>query len=332
MSSLAEKRNHLHKEAKAFLALTDKAKIPLYKLPIADARTASLALVQIDGTEVPVDGSIRELTIPVPHYQDGIPVTVYRPSSCSDNPAILIYFHGGGFMIGTRQSVDSTCRIIANNANCVVVNVEYRLAPEFKHPASIQDGVAVTRWILGNKNSVGGGEHSIVGVSGDSAGGTISSNICHEVFDLDFQVLIYPAVDMVTMYPCRTEFMDGFMLDMETAAWFREGTYTRPEDMHNISTLKRDMASFKKQPPCLMIIADSDILRDEGLAYAEKLKRAGCHVETLLVNGMVHGFYTFPTLFKETCANAHKRTVEFIQERVHQARKTTKGKAPAGRL
>ncbi|XP_077988207.1 ethyl acetate hydrolase-like [Glandiceps talaboti] len=329
MSSLAEKRKHLHKEAKALLALTDKAKAPLLKLQISDVRRANLALVAIDGTKVTLDGSIRELTVPIDLSTDGIPVTVYRPSSCSDNPAILIYFHGGGFMIGSRQSVDSTCRIIAKDANCVVVNVEYRLAPEFKYPASIQDGVAVTRWILGNKNLVGGGKHSIVGVSGGSAGGTIAANICHEVLDLDFQILIYPVLDMLTEYPSHTAFGEGFALNNGTMEWIKKFTFTRPEDILNISVLKRDMESFKKQPPCLMIIADSDILCDECLAYAEKLKRAGCHVETLLLNGMIHGFYALPTLFKETCAHAHRRTTEFIKERVRQE---TKKQMPTGRL
>ncbi|XP_070538681.1 ethyl acetate hydrolase-like [Ptychodera flava] len=333
MASIAEKRKHLHKEARVLLELIDKAgRPPLHKLPVKDARKATKAMNRLDGTDATLDGTAKEFAVPVSYNSEGVPITVYRPFSCPTNPAIWIYFHGGGFVIGDRAGSDATCKIIASKANCIVVNVEYRLAPEFKYPACIEDGVAVTRWIMENKQLVGAGSQSIVGVGGDSAGGTISANICHEVPGVDFQVLIYPAVDMTTMYPSRRDFSEGFMLEVETALWFHKHAFKRSDDMRAISAFNRDMISFRKQPPCLMIISDSDVLRDEGVAYAEKLRRANRHVEVMMINGMIHGFYTFPTLFKETCERAYKRTVEFIKAQEDKAGQSNRMAPPAGRL
>ncbi|XP_077991480.1 ethyl acetate hydrolase-like [Glandiceps talaboti] len=328
MASREDNRKPLHPEAKAFLDLlgTDPG-LPTDDKTVAEARREFDALTELDGTQVSFDGTIRELNIPVPHYEDGVMVTIYQPTGYHSNPAIWVYFHGGGYVFGSRHTVDAPCKIISSQAKFIIVNVEYRLAPEFKFPANIEDGVAVLRWVSENRMTVGGSDKSIIGVGGDSAGGMIAANVCQELSEaniVDFQVLIYPATDdTLNVLPSELEFATGYFLEAATRKWVFKQLFANPEDMLKASLLNRSVDTCKKQPPCLMIISEYDILRDEGLAYAEKLKQAGCHVEVLLMEKMVHVFYIYPTLFKTSCEKAYKRTIEFIEARVKEASEDT---------
>ncbi|XP_077991632.1 ethyl acetate hydrolase-like [Glandiceps talaboti] len=324
MVSLVDKRKSLHPEASRWLELLDEhSGTPTHQKTVAEARRDNDAAIDVDGTKVSFDGIIREINIPVPHLKGGIMITIYRLHSCHSNPALWVYFHGGGYVLGGRHSVDAMCRMIASQSNIIIINVEYRLAPEFKFPANIEDGVAVLRWVSENRMTVGGSDKSIIGVGGDSAGGMIAANVCHELSEaktVDFQVLMYPATDFQKIEPTSSElaFDTGFLLEAETREWFYKQFFERQEDRLKASVLKRDVNSLKRQPPCLMVICECDMLRDEGLAYAEKLKQAGRHVEVLLMEKMIHAFYVYPTIFKSSCQKAYKKTIEFIEARVKE--------------
>ncbi|XP_077988209.1 ethyl acetate hydrolase-like [Glandiceps talaboti] len=290
---------------------------PYSELGVEGARASSRKSKKFLAGEVDFDGEIRNVNVPVPDFEEGIPVRIYNPTGLSENPPIFIYFHGGGGVVGSRDGVDTLCRRISSQGSFVIVNVEYRMAPEYTYPVYGNDAINVTKWVMQNKSTVGGGEQSIVGVGGDSHGGNTAVIASHEVKGLDYQVLIYPCVDFNQTYPSHTEFAAGPILDKPIINWFMDNLFTNKEDRSDKfgSCIFRDQSSFVDQPPSLMIIAECDPLRDEGFAYAEKLKSAGVPVETLLMKGTVHAYFSLPALFKDTCKTSYDKVVQFIQSR-----------------
>ncbi|XP_077988208.1 ethyl acetate hydrolase-like [Glandiceps talaboti] len=281
---------------------------------VEQAREGSLQTARVFGGEVNYDGDIKDIIVPVPHLEEGIPVRLYNPNGCPDNAPILIYFHGGGGCVGSRQTVDTLCRSISKLGLYIVVNVEYRLAPEHQYPEYTKDAISVTKWVMQNKSKIGGGEQSIVGVGGDSHGGNVSTITCHEVKGLDYQVLIYPSVDLSFSYPSHEEFKTGYLIEKAACEWFMNNLCRSWSDRIDPygSCIFRDQSSFDSQPPCLLIITECDPLRDEGLAYGEKLKAAGVRVEVLFLKGTIHAFFHLPAFFKDTCKKSYDKVVEFI--------------------
>ncbi|XP_002738133.1 ethyl acetate hydrolase-like [Saccoglossus kowalevskii] len=314
-------------ESKAFIDIVEEAtrtgrRKPYHELEIAEAREASLQTAKKFGGSYEFIGNIKNINVPVPHLQDGIEVRIYQPHGCQDNPPVWIYFHGGGGCVGSRDTVDTVCRSISSQGKFVVANVEYRLGPEHPYPAYIHDATSVTKWIMQNKVEIGGGEQSIVGVGGDSHGGNVATTVCHEVKGLDYQVLIFPSVDLSFSYPSHKELSTGYLLESVTCEWFMDRLCTTPAHRFETfgSCIRREDSSFIGQPPCFLLITECDLLRDEGLAYGEKLKAAGVFVETLFLKGTVHAFFHLPDFFKKTCKISYDKIVEFIQS---QAAKTT---------
>ncbi|XP_070538339.1 ethyl acetate hydrolase-like [Ptychodera flava] len=314
--------HRLSEESERFLQLREQAirsglSKPYNELSVDEARAASLKTAKTFGGDFEFVGHIRDMVVPVQHLEEGVPVRIYKPAALPHNPAVWIYFHGGGDVVGSRDTVDTLCRTISSQGPFLIVNVGYRLAPEHPGPAYAEDAINVTKWVLQNKVSIGAGARSIVGVGGDSHGGNISTILCHEVKGLDYQVLIYPAVDLTQSYPSHTEFREGFILDQTLVEWFMNLSFRTVEDRKGsfVSCIWRDDSSFVGQPPCLIIVTECDPLRDEGLAYAEKLKSAGVPVEVLLMEGTVHAYFHLPGLFKESCRRSYDKVVEFIRSR-----------------
>ena len=227
-----------------------------------------------------------------------IAVRLYRAlgSAAGERLPALVYFHGGGWTIGDLDTHDVVCREFANLARCAVVSVDYRLAPEHRFPAAVEDAVAATRWVAAHADALGLDPRRLA-VGGDSAGGNLATVVALVFRDargprLAMQVLLYPATDMACDAASQLRFAEGHLLTRDAILWFR-GNYLRgPEDESDwrASPLKaRDLAGL---PPAHIVTAGFDPLVDEGRAYADRLQAAGVPVTYECFEGMIHGFVT----------------------------------------
>ena len=233
---------------------------------------------------------VRDLTIPTP---DGpVPARVYVPRGDAPFP-VVVYFHGGGWVIGSIETHDGSCREIANRAGAVVVSVDYRLAPEHTFPAAPDDCYAATRWVAEHAPEFGG-DPSRLAVAGDSAGGNLAAVVALMARDrggppLRFQLLVYPAVDARMTSASIEENATGYFLTKDDMEWFY-GHYGAPDptDWRVSPLLAPDHSGL---PPAFVITAEYDPLRDEGEAYAKKLDEAGVPVTLRRYDGQIHGFF-----------------------------------------
>ncbi|MDQ1375382.1 MAG: acetyl esterase, partial [Actinomycetota bacterium] len=219
-----------------------------------------------------------------------------RPSDRRPLP-VLVFFHGGGFVIGDLDTHDQVCRQLANGSHAIVVAVDYRLAPEHPYPAAPDDCFAATTWIHEHATELGG-DPTRMAVAGDSAGGNLAAVVAQEARDkggppLKAQILIYPATDLSMQHPSITENGEGYLLTKEGMDWFM-GHYAPDVDDVRCSPLAAvDLSGL---PPALVITAEFDPLRDEGEAYAAHLREAGVPVVLSRYDGMIHGFFQLGVL------------------------------------
>lgn len=225
-----------------------------------------------------------------------IPLRLYRGIGADESqlqPA-LVFFHGGGWVIGDLESHDQVCRALANAASCIVVAVDYRLAPEHKFPAAVDDAIAATRWIAGNAQSLGI-DAARLAVGGDSAGGNLAAVVALDASDqggppLAFQLLVYPATDMQMSRPSHARHAGQLPLRRATMHWF-VGHYLRgPGDEADWRASPLRAPSFRSLPAALVVTAGFDPLGDEGEAYARALSDAGVPVTHQRFDGQIHGF------------------------------------------
>ena len=240
--------------------------------------------------------AVRDISAPGPGGD--ISIRLYRPigSTEADRLGCLVYMHGGGWTIGSVESYDGLCRTIANRAGVAVASIEYRLGPEHRYPAAVDDCWAATKWIAANAASLGI-DAARLAVGGDSAGGNLAAIVTLLARDsggpaLKHQALIYPAVDARMTAASIDENAKGFLLTKADMIWFY-GHYVGdqkvdPTDWH-ISPLLH--ARHDGLPSATMITAEFDPLRDEGEEYRDVLRRAGVAVEHTRYDGMVHGFF-----------------------------------------
>lgn len=236
--------------------------------------------------------SVEDRTIPGP--ANAIPIRIYRPASDAPLP-VLVYFHGGGWVIGSINTHDSICRTLANAAACIVVSVDYRLAPEHKFPAAVEDAYAATVWCATHAATFGGDPRRVA-VGGDSAGGNLAAVVALLARDqgapsLVYQILIYPVTDYRFDTPSYRENAEGYLLTRDGMRWFW-GHYlsdaAQGAHPHASPLRAQNLAGL---PPALVITAEFDPLRDEGEAYAARLQEAGVPVVCSRYDGMIHGFF-----------------------------------------
>lgn len=215
----------------------------------------------------------------------------------------LIYYHGGGFVIGNLETHDSTCRRLANKSRCQVIAIDYRLSPEHPFPAPIDDGVAAFRHIRDNAELFGA-DASRIAVGGDSAGGAMAAVVCQICRDAGetgpaFQMLIYPATDSSKESGSRKSFAEGYFLSGPLMAWFWDAYVPDDEDLADLRLSPLLAKDFSGLPPAFVLTAGYDPLRDEGRAYADRLIDAG--VKTTYVNypGTIHGFFSMTRFLKQ---------------------------------
>ena len=256
------------------------------------------------------------MTVPSPYDPEGISVTVYKPEPCVDNPAIFIFFHGGGLVVGHRKNIANTMKIIAMESRSIVVNSSYRLLPNKDSPcAPFEDGVAVTRWVMANKTVVGGTESSKVGVGGESSGGHITACITNEVTGLDFHILVYPVADTSFSQESCTEFASVPILDKKTILWFIEHSMGHIPNLAKDSTYNpMTRTNTGLSPPALIILAELDPLVGSGLDYAEKLRTSGVPVQCEILRGVPHTVFTSRAVTETVSAQAYEYMVNFIKK------------------
>jgi len=264
---------------------------------VFDARTADEARAlyststEAFAPETPPLKTVEDRTVPGPG--GSVPVRIYTPQAEGALP-ILVYFHGGGWVFGDLETHDAMCRIVADAAGCLVVAVDYRLAPEHKFPAGLEDCIAVTQWCAAHGGEIGG-DPGRIAVGGDSAGGNLAAATAQAARDgggpkLAFQWLIYPAVDFTADNASLRDNAEGYLLTKAAIDWTLAQYTSGPgeaQDPRASPGLERDLAGL---PPALVQTAEFDPLRDEGEAYGEALMAAGVPTEIVRYDGMVHGF------------------------------------------
>jgi|CXWL01.1.fsa_nt_gi acetyl esterase len=238
----------------------------------------------------PVD-RVEERTIPDPGGE--IPVRVYAPASAKALPA-LVYYHGGGFVIGDLDTHDGLCRVLANRAQCCVISVDYRLAPESKFPAAADDGYAAAAYVHAHPAEFGI-DPARMAVGGDSAGGNIAAVVALMARDrggppIVYQALIYPVTNHNFETASYRDNAEGYFLTTNTMRWFWGHYLNSADDGANPYASPLRAASVAGLPPALVITAGFDPLRDEGESYADRLRAAGVTVKHSSYPGMVHGF------------------------------------------
>lgn len=239
---------------------------------------------------------IEERTIPANGAD--IPVRIYRPDNSREPKPVLVWFHGGGWVIGSLDGADYGCRIMTNASGCVVVSVDYRLAPENKFPTPIDDCFEVTKWIAANAEELNV-DSSRLAVGGDSAGGNLAAVVSMLARDsggpeIKFQALIYPVTNCSFDTPSYTENAEGYLLTKDSMAWFWGHYLTDPAEGKSVKASPLCADDLSNLPPALVITAEFDPLRDEGNAYAKALKDAGNQVEHRQFAGQIHGFFANP--------------------------------------
>lgn len=298
----------LHPQVTAFLTRAAEAGLtPLHQLTVAEARKQFEAIAGARVGEPIAVGDIETIRIPGPVGE--IPIRIYRPhatgAASGQRPATMVYFHGGGHVVGSLDSHDAVARGLCSEAGCIVASIDYRLAPEHPFPAAIDDAYAATKWVAAHSEEVGG-RHGAVAVGGDSAGGNIAAAVSLVARDdrdgpaVGFQLLVYPVTD----YTCSTEsyrtYAQGFGgLTATGMRWFQR-TYlsdiAAAEDWRASPIKAPNLSAL---PPALVITAECDVLHDEGAAYARAMAAAGTVVEHIDWPGMIHGFFSSAAIFDE---------------------------------
>ena len=229
----------------------------------------------------------------------GVAVRVYRPTDSTDLP-VVVYFHGGGWVLGNIESHDSVCRNIAKAADAVVVSVEYRLAPENKYPAAFHDCYAATKWVADEASALGVDANRLI-VAGDSAGGNLAAAVAIKARDrggpaICKQVLIYPVIEPDFTTDSYLSCAEGHGLTRETMQWFWE-QYSDGDAESRYACLAN--ANVENLPSAFVLTAEYDVLRDEGENYAARMKSAGVDVTVKRYAGMLHGFVHFCGYFDD---------------------------------
>ncbi|MEZ5622499.1 MAG: alpha/beta hydrolase [Burkholderiaceae bacterium] len=310
----------LDPQSRALLDLMSERGVPpIHTLSPDEGRRMFLERRGFTQPVPPPIGSVRDLAAPGPHGP--IPLRLVRPAGVADATALplLVYFHGGGWVIGDLDTHDVACRTLAAGAGVAVLAVDYRLAPEHRFPAAVDDCIAAVRFARAEAAALGA-DAARIAVGGDSAGGNLAAVACLALRDAGepvpaFQLLIYPATDMRAVAPSHTANGQGYMLTADSIAYYR-GHYMPDAaewaDWRASPLLAADHAHL---PPALVLTAGFDPLRDEGRQYADALSGAGVACQYICFERQIHGFVTMGRVIDEAntaldlCATALRRAI-----------------------
>lgn len=292
----------LDPEVRALLQLAANSDLPeLHTLPPNECRSQYRRMMTaVGGDSVPVGVVVNKF---IPGPGGNIPVRMYRPAGEAEGLLpVLVYFHGGGWVFGDLDSHDHVCRRLCHDSGGLVVAVDYRMGPEHKFPAAVEDALAAVQWVAANASDLGldGGR---LAVGGDSAGGNLAAVVAQLARDaggpdICFQMLVYPATDLTMSTQSHRDLGEGYRLTRPLMDWCAECYLGDESDRRNplaSPLLTEDLSAL---PPAYVITAGFDPLRDEGLAYVEKLKAAEVRVDHVCYEGMIHGFFSMPGMLK----------------------------------
>ena len=272
---------------------------PLHKLTVTQARKVALAQIPKSNKPTPV-ATVVNRTIPGPVGE--IPIRIYGPEGKSPFP-LVVFFHGSGFVVLNLDSHDETCRTLCRGAGCVVVSVDYRLAPEFKFPAAPDDCLAATRWAAEHAAEFNA-DPTRLAVAGDSAGSNLATVTALRIRDeggppLRGQLLIYPVTDYHTPpTPSYLANANGYYLTRDDMIWFWGHYLNHAGEANHPHASPLRAPDLHSLPPALVITAEYDPLRDEGEHYAGRLRAAGVPTVLSRYEGMIHGFFSLGGLFE----------------------------------
>jgi acetyl esterase len=283
----------------------------------------SAALLDIEGVS---DVDVYERA--VPGAAGPRRARVYTPMTLRGSLAPgLVFFHGGGFVLGSLDSHDGPCRALARMAKAVVISVDYRLAPEDPFPAAVEDAVAAARWVLEHGSSIGV-DPTAVALGGDSAGGNLATVAAILLRGASrqpaFQLLIYPTTDLTHSEPSHRYFGDGFMLTRRTTDWFLANYVPSSGLLRDFRASPLFATELSGLPPALVVSAGFDPLRDEGRLYAERMRAAGVEVEYVCAEGLIHGFLHTAGVLQEPA-----RVLTLIARRLESALSSRRAVASA---
>lgn len=271
-------------------------------LTIEQARAMMAGMRPLAGEPEPV-AHVEDIVIP---GTPAIPARVYVPQGDGPLP-IIVYFHAGGWALGEYMDIDTTVRALANRSRCAVLSVNYRLAPEHKYPAAVEDAYAAVQWASQNGKQFGWDGQRLA-VMGDSAGGTLATVACFKARDeggppIQLQVMVYPVLDHNYDTDSYRQFGSSWgVLTKTDMMWFRCHYLSHPDQLNlpYVSPLRStDLGGL---PEALLILPEADPLRDEGLHYAEQLRQAGVRTDARVYPGMIHGFWQMGAVLPQALA------------------------------
>lgn len=305
-------------------AIETSGKPPMWVLTPQQARPAikeALRVMEDAPTEV-----YRVQDRSFPSTNGPLGVRTYYPRKAAEGELfpVLLFFHGGGWVLGDLDTPDGICRFLAKHADCLVLSVDYRLAPENRFPAAVEDTLAATRWILHHAGELGG-DTDRVAVGGDSAGGNLAAIVAQQVRDEPrphpvFQLLIYPVLILEAAFPSRSTFAKGYFLEQKDMAWCGRHYLRNEKDARDVRASPGLAEDLRGLPPALIITAGFDPLRDEAFDYAERLKKAGVPVEYACYENMIHAFVSMTKVTDRAtearlhCARALRRAWEIDRQ------------------
>jgi acetyl esterase len=292
----------LHPEARALLEMMEAlGRPPIENLPLAEARQTVREGSKLTGGEPEPLAHIESLSIPGP--AGPVPIRVYAAGNGGSRPC-LVYFHGGGYVLCDLDTHDTICRAIAKQSGAVVVAVDYRLAPEHKFPAALDDCLAATLWVCANTERLGVDARRIA-VGGDSAGGNLATVVAMKCRDaggpaLALQVLVYPVTNCSAFDTAsHQEFAEDHYLTRSAIDFFMAQYFASPGDAERPDASPLLASDLRHLPPALIITGECDPLRDEGEAYAKRLEEAGVSVTCTRYAGMFHPFFSMPGVLSD---------------------------------
>jgi acetyl esterase len=232
----------------------------------------------------------------IPGPAGGIPIRIFMPRPTAEPLPVLVWLHGGGHVVGSLDSYDALCRQLSLQGDCLVVSVAYRLAPEHKFPAGVDDSFAALQWTAKHTAEIGGDPNRLA-IGGDSAGGNLAAVCAILARDaggpkLTMQLLVYPRTAPDEDFASHNEFAEGHLLTRKTILWFHQHYRASDADRQDFRYAPLICKDLLQLPPALIIVGECDPLRDDGIAYAERLQRDGNAVELTNYPGMVHPFFS----------------------------------------
>lgn len=308
----------LDPQARAILDLMVARQVPpTHTLSVADARRMYLERRFVTQPEPPPVGRVHDLHIAGP--EASIPVRLYEPAQGTWPHPVLVYYHGGGWVIGGLDTHDVVCRTLCRDSGCAVLSVDYRMGPEHRFPAAVVDAHAAVRWVR-EHGAAHGLDATRVALGGDSAGGNLAAVTAIAMrrageAPARLQLLIYPATDMRAVAPSHQANGQGYLLTADTIAYFRGHYVPEPAqwtDWRVSPLLAEDLSHL---PPALVLTAGFDPLRDEGRQYADALSAAGVATQYVCFERQIHGFITMGRVIDEAstalslCASALRRAL-----------------------